>query len=355
MKVLIIAPYPTGVAPSQRFRFEQYLDIMTENHINYTISPFLSRKAWDILYNPGHFFSKVVSITNGYIRRFKDIFRLSQFDFIFIHRESSPFGPHWFEYIAVKILNKKIIYDFDDSIWLKNYSDNNKLAGLLKRYSNTRDICKLAYKISAGNEFLASFASQYNKNVVINPTTIDLSEYTLPKLNSEMKVVVGWSGSHSTAVYLESVLPVFKRLNETIDYELYIISNQKPPFNLPNMKFIKWNKDTETNDLSSFDIGIMPLTYTDWSRGKCGLKALQYMALNIPSLITPVGVNRLIVDEGVNGMYCDTPDEWYENIKRLIEDESLRKILSSNARKKVEEHYSVKSNKENFLSLFINK
>ncbi|HNT80167.1 MAG TPA: glycosyltransferase family 4 protein [Bacteroidia bacterium] len=324
---------------------------MTKNDIEYSFSPFLSLTAWHILYKPGHYFEKLLGILLGYIRRIKDLFRIHSYDYVFVHRESSPFGPNWFEYIAVKWLRKKLIFDFDDSIWIRNYSESNKVVSFLKRYNNTRDICKLAYKVSVGNAYLAAFAKQYNTNIVINPTTIDMERYNCNKVPNN-KLVIGWTGSHSTVKYLQQMKPVLEKLSQHFDFELHIISNQKPDFILPNIVFIKWSSATEIQDLCKFDIGIMPLEDDDWSRGKCGLKALQYMALNIPSLISPVGVNRSIIEDQVNGLYCTHENEWFENLKKIIEDDELRKLLSSNAKEKVQNHFSVNSNTQNFLSLF---
>ena len=119
-----------------------------------------------------------------------------------------------------------------------------------------------------------------------------------------------------------------------------------------NKEKIIGNKSTEIDDLLNFNIGIMPLTNDDWSKGKCGFKAIQFMALEIPVLVSPVGANREIVSDGVEGYYCHNINDWKTSLERLIHSESLRKQMGQLGRKKVIEHYSIESNKEKFLSLF---
>ncbi len=131
-KILFVCPYPFACAPSQRFRFEQYLDILTKNDFSYTLSPFLDDKTWQILYKNGFKFQKTIGILGGFWRRFLLLFSVFKYDYIFIHREASPIGLPFFEYLTSKILRKKIIFDFDDAIWLANTSENNKIVAKLK-------------------------------------------------------------------------------------------------------------------------------------------------------------------------------------------------------------------------------
>ncbi|MDH5398960.1 MAG: glycosyltransferase family 4 protein, partial [Cyclobacteriaceae bacterium] len=121
---------------------------------------------------------------------------------------------------------------------------------------------------------------------------------------------------------------------------------------LNSLRFVPWNKETEVRDLMQIDVGLMPLTDDPWSRGKCGFKALQYMALGIPCLASPVGVNEQIIDHGVNGYLCGNENDWKKHIVSLLKDENLRKRLGQKGREKVIEDYSVDSNSSNFISLF---
>jgi hypothetical protein len=228
MKILFVVPYPTGKAASQRFRFEQYYALLDQQGFAYEIRPFLSDEVWKILYLPGKFLQKAAGILGGILRRFLLLFKLSGYDYVFIHREASPIGPPFFEFIAAKLLKKKIIYDFDDAIWIPNYSEANSFFSFLKGYANVKHICSYAWKISCGNEYLCQWASAYNKNVVYNPTTIDtVNHHNRIKNLSDRPFVIGWTGSHSTVRYLNELIPVIAELEQEFDFEFHVISDYR--------------------------------------------------------------------------------------------------------------------------------
>jgi glycosyltransferase involved in cell wall biosynthesis len=353
MRILFITPYPTGEAPSQRFRFEQYFKTLTENGHTFETSPFLDRKAWSIVYKKGHVLQKVRALFAGYFRRLYDIFRLGYFDVVFIHREASPVGLPVFEFLVTRVFKKYTVYDFDDAIWIPNASESNKkITMVFKRFRNVADTCKWSSVVAVGNQYLAAFAKQYNRRVVINPTTIDTDElHNSIRDHNNSKIIIGWTGSHSTVQYLDLIYPVLKRLEEKYDFEFHVICDTPPKFNLKSLKFVKWSKQGEIDDLLNFNVGIMPLTDDVWAKGKCGFKALQYMALGIPAVVSGVGVNAEIVDHDKNGCVCNTQEEWYLSLEKLISDPLYLKKLSEKTREKIVNYYSVKSNRENFLSL----
>jgi glycosyltransferase involved in cell wall biosynthesis len=353
MNVLFLIPYPLGVAPSQRFRFEQYFSTLEKKNISFVVVPFLDDKVWDVLYAKGNFGHKIFAVLKGFLKRYLLLFSLSKYDYVFIHREAAPVGPPLLEWLIAKVFRKKIIFDFDDAIWLPNTSESNKIFSVLKFYGNTKSICKWAYKISCGNDYLCNYAKQFNSNVVYNPTTIDTENYhNQTKQTTNSKPVIGWTGSHSTVQYLDDLIPVFKELENNFSFELCVISDRKPEFELKSLNFVQWKKETEIEDLLHFDAGIMPLRDDKWSNGKCGFKALQYMSLGIPALVSPVGVNTKIVDHDMNGYICNTNDDWKKYLSLLLSDKNKLNELSAKTREKIINKYSVKSNTDNFLLLF---
>ena len=352
-RVLFIYPYPAGEAPSQRFRFEQYLDHLEQRDFELTKASFMSLKTWRVLYKPGNYPQKIGGILWGFIKRWWLMLRLRKFDFVFIHREAAPVGYPLFEWIIAKIWRKKIIYDFDDAIWLPNTSAQNALVAKIKFHQKTALICKWAYKVSVGNEYLGDYARQFNDKVVYNPTTIDTTNlHNQTKAQTNDKLVIGWTGSHSTLPYLDFLEPILQELEQTYSFEFQVIANQAPQLNLQSLVFKPWKKSTEIQDLLDFNIGVMPLSDDQWAKGKCGFKALQYMALGIPPLVSPVGVNTRIVQNGENGFVCNTPEEWHQALLSLMQSADLREKLGKKARKTVEDHYSVKSNQNNFVEFF---
>tara|TARA_Y100001934_G_C12358847_1_gene779548 strand:+ start:1576 stop:2640 length:1065 start_codon:yes stop_codon:yes gene_type:complete len=353
LKVLFLIPYPLGTAASQRFRFEQYMHYLDEENIHYRVSSFWDKKAWSVLYKKGAVLAKALGTLRGLLRRYAVLLTAFKYDRIFIHREVYPLGPQVVEFILARVYKKKIIYDFDDAIWLPNYAANNARFAFIKSYGHVNKLCKYAYKLSVGNKFLADYGKKYNSNVWINPTTIDTENHHNRVKNQDSKdFVIGWTGTHSTLRYLKEMVPLFQKLEKEYEYTLLIISDKNPEFNLNSFEFIKWNKETEIEDLLRFNVGLMPLTMDKWANGKCGFKALQYMSLGVPALVSPVGVNTEIVDDKVNGYICDSIEEWESTLRMILSDKEKVKEISKNSRKKIIDNYSVVSNKNNFIQLF---
>lgn len=345
MKILFLVPYPYDRSPSQRFRFEQYLSLLENEGHSFWIRSFLTLSGWRIIYSKGNAIQKMIAVTGGFLRRIGALLTVSSADLVFIHREVTPFGPPIFEWLIAKVFRKRIIYDFDDAIWLTDKTNEGAFTRMIRWRSKVASICKWSYKVSCGNEYLCDYARQFNNNVVLNPTTIDTTYHKpIPKPRSN-DIVVGWTGSHSTLKYLDEVKPALKILEERFPkMKFMVISNGQAS--------VQWSRQTEIEDLAKFDIGIMPLPDDEWAKGKCGFKALQYMAMEIPAVVSPVGVNTRIVTHEVDGLVCSTTDQWVDAISKLINDPALRKKLGIAGRKKVENNYSATSNGSNFLSLF---
>ena len=311
LAVLFLVPYPLNRAPSQRFRFEQYFRFLGEKNIGYTVQSFLDEKSWNILYSKGNRMRKLWGVIKGFARRKWQMLQLGGYDYVFIHREAAPLGPPVFEWWITKIAGKKIIYDFDDALWLPDNSHENQLVAWFKWRKKTAYICKWAWKVSAG-----------------------------------------WTGSNSTMKYLEPFIPVMEELEKKYRLEFLLISNKKPAWTLKSLRCWLWSEKTEVEDLRRIDIGIMPLPDDDWAKGKCGFKVLQFMALEIPVVASPVGVNSILIHNNENGFLASSTQEWIEKLQLLIENPELRKKFGIAGRKTVEEKYSVNANKENFLQLF---
>ncbi len=352
MKILFLTPYPKDVAPSQRFRFEHFLKYVEK----WDFKSFVSAHDWDLLYSQHKKARKIRIVLAGFFRRFISLFSIPCYDIIFIHRELTPFGPPVFEWIIAKVLRKKIIYDFDDAIWLPDQNMENSLWKWLKWRSKVASICKWSWKVSVGNKYLAEFVRRYNQNVVVIPTVVDTEmhkpdTHLYPSSRGD-KLCVGWTGSHSTLPYLDMILPALQKLEKKIDFEFCVIANQDPKLPLKNYSFIKWKKETEIEDLSAFDIGVMPLPDDEWSKGKCGFKLIQYLALEIPAVASPVGVNSQIIQHEKNGLLALSGREWVESLARLIREKTLRDKLGKAGRKQITDKFSVDSQKEVFLNLF---
>lgn len=352
-KILFITPYPHQEAPSQRFRFEQYEDILIEEGHQVFFSSYYDEKAWEIIYEKGKLIKKFWLVFKSWIKRFILLFSLKKYDYLFIHREMAPLGPPVFEFLLKKVLNRKYIYDFDDAIWLANYSEVNSKLQWIKAYWKVKYITKWAHKVTVGNEYLADYARKLNSNVQVIPTTIDTENYHTQLTNHDTeKLVIGWTGSHSTMRYLNFIFPILEELEKEFEFTFRVISDKAPVQTLKYLEYIKWNKKTEIEDLSKLHIGVMPLVEDDWSEGKCGFKALQYMSLGIASVMSPVGVNKTIVQHGTNGFLANSEAEWKTILIDLMKHPEKRKEIGLSGRQRVIDAYSVLSQKENYLALF---
>jgi len=367
--IKFLVPYPYDIAPGQRFRYEQYLEILKSNNFDYELLSFLDEQTNNILYKKGHTFKKVIGVLKGFFRRFYHIWKARNADFVFVYREATPVGFPFVEWILTKVLNRRLIYDFDDAIWIPATSSQNKLVAFLKSPNKVKQICNWSYKISVGNEYLQKNANEFlsafensTTKVILNPTTIDLEKKhnILHQHNSDKKPIIGWTGSHSTLIYLELIIPILKELEQKYDFVFRVICDKNPNLDIePNhehrlksFEFVSWNKETEIKDLSELDIGIMPLTADAWAEGKCGFKALQYMALGVPAVISPIGVNKKIIKHEENGFLADTENEWKKYLSFLLENPQKRQDMATLALQTIQNEYSVQSNKENFLGLF---
>jgi glycosyltransferase involved in cell wall biosynthesis len=356
LKILFLVPYPENESPSQRFRFEQYFPMLRQKNIEFKVQSFSNARNWKIFYSRGKIFKKVAFLISGFLKRTAILLEVPSYDFVFIHREAAPIGPPVFEWFIANMLKKEIIYDFDDAIWLTDRPNESLLMKSLKWRIKVKSICRWSNKISCGNLYLCDYAYRYNHNIFLNPTTIDTENLHNPALYRRSQgshVIIGWTGSHSTLPYLDSIKTVLQEIESNYDnVRIMIIADQEPDLGLKRMIFNRWTRESEIQDLFEFNIGIMPLTDDKWTQGKCGFKALQYMAMEIPAIASPVGVNTSIVDHGVNGLLASSPQEWKKSLTELINDKNLRISMGKLGREKVIRNYSVRSNASNFLSLF---
>jgi glycosyltransferase involved in cell wall biosynthesis len=354
-KILFIVSHRLERAPNQRFRFEQYLPYLEKQGFKCVVSPLIvSEKEDRLFYGSGNAFKKIPLGIKLASRRIKDVLRAKEFDVIFIAREAFVTGSSFFEGL-LRNRHSKIIFDFDDAIWLNVISTNNRYFSWLKDANKTKKIIALSDLIFAGNEYLADYARKFNAQVVLVPTTIDTSLYAPHYKTNKQVITIGWSGSTSTIEHFQHAIPALTILKEKYkeQIEIKVIGDSRFKHEPLGIKGLAWNFETEVLDLQSIDIGIMPLPDNEWTWGKCGLKGLQYMALEIPTVMSPVGVNKEIIQDGKNGFLADTTEDWATKISMLIESEALRLSIGKEGRKTVVSHYSIESQKTAYIKEFI--
>lgn len=343
LSILALVPYPVNTVPGQRYRIEQWQPYLAQNGMTIEFRPSVDSDTMKLLYQPGRVAAKAARLAASFIHRMVDVSNCSRYDAILIHRTACLIGPALLERV-VSLLRKPIIFDFDDAIYLLDTSEANRRIGFLKCPAKTGAICRISSCVIVGNSYLAKYASQYNNRVTVIPSSIDLESYRpVNKKGSRQwngRIVVGWMGSSTSQKYLEDLHPVLRQLTSQHDIELRIVSDRKPI--LPGIPFVwrVWSAATEVDELSRFDIGIMPMLDSPWSRGKCGMKALQYMGMAIPAVCDAVGANCEIIRHGQNGFLASGAEEWLFYLEQLIHDAFLRERLGMAGRRTVEEHYS---------------
>ncbi|MFH1458891.1 MAG: glycosyltransferase family 4 protein [Candidatus Omnitrophota bacterium] len=353
MKILFLTQ-TTQIGPASRYRVYQYLDYLKQEDIQFEVSPSLNSRDYNHFYLSCNPRKKIFYTFKIFFRRFVDLFRIKKFDFIFIQREILPQIFPFFEIIYSK-LNKNLIFDFDDAIYLVPPQRNSILYKFRDKKSIER-ILKLSKVVIAGNEHLKEFAQQYNQQVRVIPTSINITikenNRRLSNLLSKDRIVIGWIGSIHTVFYLNLVADALKILSKR--YKIVFHTIGAGPFKIKGVDVInkEWAQSTELFNLSLLDIGIAPLYDDAWAKGKCGLKALQYMACGIVCVCSNAGIYKQMIRDADNGFLARNTDEWVDRISRLIENSDLRKALIESALRDVQAKYSIEKNKYKFREIF---
>src|SRR5262245_49290874 len=338
MRVLAVVPSLINTSPGQRFRIEQWAPGLRAHGIDVDFAPFEDTALHDVLYDRGRSLEKAIQIGRALARRMSTLATARRFDAVYLFREAALLGPAVLERWIGRRL--PVVFDFDDAIFERYRSPTNGYLSVLKFPGKTAAICRLSAQVIAGNAYLAEYARQFTQSVTVVPTTIDTDAYTSPPADPQRVTVVGWSGSHSTVQHLRTLDEALRRLAARRVFRLRVIGAPEYTLEGVDVDARPWRADTEIADFTGIDVGIMPLPDDRWSRGKCGLKALQYMALGIPAICSPVGVNREIISHDQNGLLAASTDEWIAGLTELLQSAALRRRLGEAGRTTVESRYS---------------
>ena len=342
LRLLALTPKPQGLSPGQRFRLEQWAKRLPAEGLALDFVPFESPPLTKLLYQPGRRAEKAAWVLFDFMRRAGQLVNARRYDAIIVYREAALLGPAIYERLFAWT-GVPIFFDFDDAIWLPSQIGVNGVFSKLHFWGKTATTCRLATGVIAGNEYLATYARKYNSRVYVVPTSIELEKYPLqPEHEDTDRFVVAWSGSLHTLQHLEHARPALERLARKRKLVVRVICNKPPatPFRGAQNEFVQWTEAGEAEALGQAHVGIMPLPDDVYTRGKCGLKALQFMAVGLPVVISPVGMNVDLVRSGENGFLASSDDEWVDALVRLAESHELRRRLAAAGRATVEARYS---------------
>ena len=324
MKITYFSKY-SNLGPSSRYRVFQFADSLRAAGIDFRISELFDDRYFDILRMPEPLRTlQKIPYTLARFHGRKQVARKNDSDLCVIEQQLFPYLPFAFEQ---KYLPPRYLCEFDDAIYLTH---PKKLPKIIQR----------ARGVIAGNHTLADYAQKFNENVERVPTVLDTDLFQPRPKKPKDRVIVGWSGLEYNFPYLQLLSPVLEKLVQKFPVDVVILSGSPPRgFTFP-FRFEKWDPAHEVDQLNEFDIGLMPLRMDEWSRGKCGFKLLQYMSLGIPSVATSIGVNREIVQQGMNAFLAEELRDWENFLRSLISDKNLRRSVGKAARSTVLEHYS---------------
>lgn len=340
MRVLFLIPHPHEGA-SSRYRVLQYVPHLEAQGIQCTVSSFLSPSFYRIAYAPRRWIRKSAYFVVSSLRRLRDLLRAGRFDAVVVHLEAFPIGPPVIEWL-VSLRRIPIVFDLDDAIFLRRRNGANAPLAWLRYPQKFPSILRSSSAVITCNEYLRNYASQFNARVYMIPTCVDVRQFAVPAVKAQRdSPMIGWIGSHSTAVYLDLLKPVFERLVRQHQFVFKIVG-ARHPFEVRGLSVMHepWTLERDVSFFQELDIGVYPLPDEPWVLGKTGFKTVQYMAVGVPCVVSDVGRNQSIVRDGVNGFLAGTPEAWCEKLGRLLADPVLRERLGRAGRLTVEERFA---------------
>lgn len=352
LNILFIAPHPIE-GPSTRFRICQYFPALDAAGIGYELRPFLSSRLAPAAYAKGALAAKLGVTAWSSLKRCGDVVRASRADLVYVLREAFPFGPEVFERL-MEAASGRLAFDFDDVIWANAANYDNPL-DRLRDWNRPARLMARARRVIAGSDHLADYARRHATDpsrVVVLPTVVDTKRFRPRPREGDGTVVVGWIGTPRNTSYIRAVWPALAAAaaaDRRIRY-LFVGAEAFDTGDVP-VEFRPWAMDREIRDIQDFDVGIMPLSNDEQSRGKCGFKLIEYMACGLPAVASPIGANVEILADGETGLWADGHDAWIGTLRLLASEPDRRAAMSAAARLRAERRYSLAAMAPRFVEV----
>lgn len=353
MRVLVLTPYLYGTAPGPRASFELWERVLREVDIELDYAVFETARLHEILYLGGRTLEKALELGRSYSRLLGDVRRVPEYDAVLINREAALIGPALIERWAAR-QGTPLIYLLDDPMHIPYRSPYNGAWSYLKCSGKVKTLCRISRTVIATSPSLCSFAKRHNANVWEIPSIVDGDRYTgwTPRPASRDSACIGWIGSSSTVANLQVIRAPLQTLSQRQDVRLRFIG--AGDFGMPEVlhEAIRWRAETEVQELRRLDIGVLPLPLTPWTPHKFYFKLIQYMALGIPAVATPLGCNPIVIEDGRTGFLARDERAWMRNLKRLVEDPELRERVGRLAADEAHRRYTLQANAERIVAAF---
>jgi glycosyltransferase involved in cell wall biosynthesis len=350
MRVLALASYPVEAA-STRYRLEQFITPLAERGIKLTVRPFLDSRLFASLYKREQLPRMALGLLRSALRRLGDVVEARGTDVLLVQREAMMFGPPLIEWLSTRAGRCPMVLDLDDATYVSYTSPTyGRLGSALKWFGKTDDLIRWAKVVTCGNRSIAEYVASKGGRARIIPTVVDTDRFrpvARTRGREEEPPVLGWIGTHSTYPYLESIFPAIEELARKHRFRLKVVGAGRKEISLPGVEVesLDWSLKREIEDFQSFDIGLYPIDvglYADqWAAGKSGFKAIQYMAVGIPYVVTPVAACAEIGEHNVTHLFASTQEEWRAALESLLVDRARRERMGREGRVHATEHYTV--------------
>ncbi len=335
-RVLALTRY-TASGASSRYRVFQFLPRLTAQGVSVTPRALLDDSYVRSLHSGGGV--NIAAVLAAYVTRLSDLLGSGRYDLLWIEGELFPWFPPLFERLLA-LSGVPYVVEYDDA-WFHRYDHHAKRSVRMVLGGKIGKVMRHAARVIAGNAYIAEHARAAGASAItILPTAVDVQRYDATMHPAGAEVILGWIGSPKTSRYLEGIRAPLARLQAETGCRIHLIGADPQMLSGLDIAYLPWSEETETRDLAAIDIGLSPLPDTDWERGKCGLKAIQYMASGKPVIASPVGMHSALIGAD-NGFLADGDEAWYAALRRLHDDADLRQRLGRANRAKVEAEYDV--------------
>jgi glycosyltransferase involved in cell wall biosynthesis len=340
MKIAALVPYHKDFCAGQRFRIELWARHLEQRGFEVEYFPFTNPALTNILYSSGRKLQKGRGILRCYWEQLHNVLGASRPDVVYIYREAALIGPALIERLT-KRWKVPIVYDIDEPIFVPYVSPRNGRFNRLKFFSKAHTLFEMSDHVMAVNQAIGDYAKNYARRVSIVPMAVDIDRYRPSPAPQPDALRVGWVGTLTNQPNIELVTEPLARLRQSHGTILRVIADE--PMTMPGVEveFIPWQYEIEVPKLQECQIGIVPIKPSTWSPWKFFFKLIQYMSLGLPVVATPTGSNLEIIEDGVNGFWANSADEWYERLRQLTENPELRRSIGEAARRTVEERFSL--------------
>lgn len=334
-----------------RYRVVTFANMLEAEGYDCRICPTSSIALWQRLYEGKGKLSKMLYLVLVLFIRLGQLRHVPGAGVVFFRGPLLPYGPPLLERI-IRLMNRRMVFDIDDAVWVRPaYVDS-----VFERFMDHNwvwKMCRMCVHGVVGNQYLAEQVAPKRPELTIIPTCVDMARHTQKAYPPQegRPVVLGWTGLHTNLGYFEVIADVLRDLAKKHDLVLFIATGK--PFEMEGVRVINehWKLEDEIRYLQEPDIGLMPLVDSPRARGKCAYKAMQYMACGTPCVISPVGMNAEVIEDGVTGFLADTPEAWREKLERLIVDPALRERMGRAAREDMIARFSHEANYPKFKAM----